>query len=125
MSQQRPGTAKLINKCQRQTNKMPVLLSLGLPVRNWPLSSASARMKSLAPSVADLPCPLKGVQGGGEHFSHPHSGKTGRTGLQIVRYFLEKFFFFLNMLGTGLGYLVSFFFFLTFVLLTIHLIVFY
>ena len=87
-----------------------MLLSLGLPVRNRPLSSASASMKSLAPSVADLPGPLKGVQGGGEHFSHPHSGKTGRTGLQIVRYFVEKFFFFFKHAGDWAG-LSSFFFF--------------
>ena len=47
-------------------------------------SNTSTRMKSCAAST-----PPKGFQGGEQKWSTVCSGKTGRTGLQIVRYFQE------------------------------------
>ena len=98
-----------VNKKMWKTNKLMVFSSLGLKTGHcrllllgwgpWPLQSLT------------LHAPLKGVQGGGEELSHLCSGKTSRPGLQIVRYFQETIFFLLNMLGTGPGYLVFFFFF--------------
>ena len=55
---------------------------------HWP--SSSTRIESLATAVADLQHVLKGVQGGDLEWGSLCSGKTGRTGLQIVRYFQKK-----------------------------------
>ena len=48
------------------------------------------RIKSCATAAADLQQPLKGVQGGEQKWGTLCSGKSGRTGLQIVRYFQEQ-----------------------------------
>ena len=45
----------------------------------------------LATAATDLQHTLKGVQGGDQEKGTLCSEKTGRTGLQAVRYFQEKF----------------------------------
>ena len=59
-----------------------------MPAINWHLPSTSTRTKSGAIAAADLQPPLKRAQGGEEKWALG-SGKTGRTGLQRVRYFRD------------------------------------
>ena len=48
------------------------------------------RIKSSAPVATDLQDPLKGIQGGEQKWSTLCSGeKTGKIGLQMVKYFQE------------------------------------
>ena len=54
----------------------------------WPCSST--RIESWATSVPDLPHTLKGFQAGDWEWGALCCGKTGRIGLQIIRYFEEK-----------------------------------
>lgn len=56
------------------------------------LPSASARIKSWAATAADPQHPLEGVQGGDQEWDTLCSGKTGRTGLQIIRIFRGRFY---------------------------------
>ena len=57
---------------------------------DWHLASASTWTDSWATATTDPQHPLKGAQGGDQEWGTLCSGKTGRTGLQIVRYFQEK-----------------------------------
>ena len=56
---------------------------------NWHLPSTATRIKSGAAEAADLQHSLKGAQAGEQKEGTLNSGKTGRTGLQIVRSFQE------------------------------------
>ena len=58
-----------------------------MPNKTCHLLSAPLRISSLATAVTDLQQPPKGVQGGYQVLFA--QGKTGRMGLQIVKY-LEK-----------------------------------
>ena len=60
--------------------------------RDWHLPSASTWVESWATAAADPPHPLKGAQDGDQEWGTLCSGKTGRTGLQRVRYVQEKIF---------------------------------
>ena len=60
-----------------------------VPTKNWYLPSASTGIRSLATTATDLLYALKGFQGGDQEWGTA-LGKTGRTSLQIVRYFQEK-----------------------------------
>ena len=57
---------------------------------NWHLPSIFTGIKSCAAAVADFQHPMKGIQGGEQKWGTLCSGgETGRTGLQIIRYFQE------------------------------------
>ena len=55
----------------------------------WHLPSTSTRIKSCVAAAADFQHPLKGVQVESKNEALCALGKTGRTRLQIVRYFQE------------------------------------
>ena len=55
-----------------------------LPTESWHLPSASATMRSLGTSATDLQHIPKGVQCGDQGWDALCTGKTDRTGLQIV-----------------------------------------
>ena len=57
---------------------------------NWHLLFTTAMIKLWDTATADLQNLLKGVRVGDEEWGILCSEKTGRTGLQIVRHFLEK-----------------------------------
>ena len=69
---------------------MQGLWGITLWTRDWYLSPASTGLESWATATADPQHPLKGAQGGDQEWGTLCSGKTGRAGLQIVRYFQEK-----------------------------------
>ena len=62
-----------------------------VPTKNLHLPSASVKIKSIATAANDLQYTPKEVQGGDQEWGTLClAGKTGRTGLQTVRYFQEK-----------------------------------
>ena len=70
-----------------QTHNQQVSIP-SVPTKNWHLPSPSTRIKSWAAAAADLQHPVKGVKSGGQELS-TFWRKTGRLGLQMVRYFQE------------------------------------
>ena len=68
---------------------MAFLCQQKIGIFHWHLPSTPTRIKSCAAAAADFEHALKGVQVESRNEALCALGKTGRTGLQIVRYFQE------------------------------------